>query len=514
MNWRVAERGESSVTFERNLPALGLVVAKRYELAPIDPDVPEARHTGYDLQLKVSVRNASAGPLEVAYRLDGPSGLPVEGWWYARKSGRSWGAMGIRDVVARFEGGDPVQISPTMIAEAEAETMEGRPLAYAGVDAQYFAAVMIPDKVRLEDQWLEKVETTLIGPVPKYKSGDGMYANVTCQLVSRSETLEPGRSLDHSYTVFAGPKKPELVRQYAPAKQYAYSLDDLIYYGWFSPIARLMVGVLHFFYGFVGNYGLAIIMLTVVVRGSMFPLSRKQTLSMIRMQQLKPQMDEIKAKYKDDMQKQSSEMQELYRRHGINPLAGCMPMLIQLPIFIGLYRSLWVDVELRQAPLISESIRWCSNLAAPDMLWNWSSVMPDFVTSGRGFFGLGPYLNILPLATIVLFLLQQKMTMPPPANEQAEMQQKMMKYMMVVMGLLFFKVASGLCLYFIASSMWGVAERKMLPKRPGMAGLSWQQRLQSRPPMVNPGASRGRRRRSGSEERRRGPLCDLSPADA
>jgi YidC/Oxa1 family membrane protein insertase len=90
--------------------------------------------------------------------------------------------------------------------------------------------------------------------------------------------------------------------------------------------------------------------------------------------------------------------------------------------------------------------------------------MPDFITSGQGLFGLGPYLNILPLITVALFLVTQKMAMPAPTNEQAAMQQKMMKYMTVFMGVLFYKVASGLCLYFIASSLWGIGERKLLPK--------------------------------------------------
>jgi len=213
----------------------------------------------------------------------------------------------------------------------------------------------------------------------------------------------------------------------------------------------------------VHNYGISIILLTVLVRSCLFPISRKQAQSMARMQELKPEMERIKEKYKSDMQKQSQAMQELYRKHKINPMAGCLPMFIQLPILLGLYRALMVDVELRQAPLLSESIRWCSDLAAPDMFLDWSPVMPHFINSGEGMFGLGPYLNVLPLVTIVLFLVQQKMFMPEPANEQAAMQQKIMKYMMIFMGLLFFKVASGLCIYFIASSLWGIAERKLIP---------------------------------------------------
>jgi len=164
------------------------------------------------------------------------------------------------------------------------------------------------------------------------------------------------------------------------------------------------------------------------------------------------------------MQKRSAATQELYRKHKINPLGGCLPVVLQLPIFIGLYRSIMVDVELRQSPLFGDWTHWCSDLAAPDMLYNWSWLMPTSVNNGEGIFGLGPYFNLLPIVTVVLFLVSMKMSMPEPTNEQGVMQQKMMKYMTGFMGLLFYKVASGLCLYFIASSLWGLGERRLLKK--------------------------------------------------
>ncbi len=180
------------------------------------------------------------------------------------------------------------------------------------------------------------------------------------------------------------------------------------------------------------------------------------------MQELQPEIKRIQEKYKGNIEARTKAQQELFRKHNYNPLAGCLPVFLQLPIFLGLYRSLAVDVELRGAPLLSESIRWCSNLAAPDMLWNWQNIMPAFVAGPSGW--LGPYFNLLPCLTIGLFIWQQKMFMPPPADEQAAMQQKVMQYMMIFMGVMFFKVASGLCLYFIASSLWGIAERKLLPR--------------------------------------------------
>jgi YidC/Oxa1 family membrane protein insertase len=175
-------------------------------------------------------------------------------------------------------------------------------------------------------------------------------------------------------------------------------------------------------------------------------------------------------------------------------------MFIQLPIFVGLYRSLMVDVELRQAALFP-GLDWCSNLAAPDMLFRWDSWMPSFFADETGW--LGPYFNLLPIFTIALFIWQQKMFMPPPADEQAAMQQKMMKYMMVVMGFMFFKVASGLCIYFIASSLWGIAERKLLPKTTG-GNKSPEKKSEPEPRKAIVSTSSGNGQSGRSRKRQRG----------
>ena len=463
-NWEIVHQDDTSVTFRKRLANKQCEITKRYQLTMV-PDGQQSNrdYPAYSLQLKVEITNLAQEAREMAYRLDGPNGLPMEGWWYTNKIGRSWGAAGIRDVIARSEGGDTVQIGPPQIIDDTTPPIEGKPLAYVGVDAQYFAVMLLPEKESLDDRWISETQTILIGPKPKARSPERRYANISCRLISKTNRVEPGASLQHTYNIFAGPKRTELLAQYKASGDPRYPLSDLLYYGWFTGVAKAMLWILHFFYGIVRNYGLAIIMLTVLVRGCMFPISRKQAASMAKMQELKPEMDRIKEKYKGDMQKQSQVTQELYRKYKINPMAGCLPMVIQLPIFVGLYRSLMVDVELRQAPLLSENIRWCSNLSAPDMFYDWHSFMPDFITSGVGILGLGPYLNVLPLVTICLFLLQQKMFMPEAANAQAAIQQKIIMYMIIFMGLMFFKVAAGLCLYFIASSSWGIAERKLIP---------------------------------------------------
>jgi YidC/Oxa1 family membrane protein insertase len=468
-NWEVAESSATSATFRRALPELNLELIKRYTLAAVPPaDREDADYPSYHLQLTVELRNTAEEAQSLAYQLDGPTGMPLEGWWYSHKiSRRRWtGGAGLRDVIVRFDGESVYQIDCPQITEGKVQPMEqGQALAFAGVDGQYFAAVMIPRRESLNEVWFDRVDAILAGPKPAHHSFY-YFTNVTCRLTRQPIELPAGGAHSESYQVFIGPKRPDLLARYQAVEDPNHSLSGIVYYGLalFGAVARGMLGILHFFYGVVGNYGIAIIMLTVLVRGLMFPITYKQTQNMARMQALKPEMDRITAQYKTDMQKRSQAMQELYRKHQINPLGGCLPLFLQLPIFIGLYRALMVDIELRQSPLFGPGIRWCSNLAAPDMLLNWSPVMPDFIDDGMGFFGLGPYLNVLPIVAVVLMLVSTKLTMPPPANEQAEIQQKMMKYMMILIGLMFYKVASGLCLYFIASSLWGIAERKLMPK--------------------------------------------------
>ena len=169
--------------------------------------------------------------------------------------------------------------------------------------------------------------------------------------------------MTNAFTLYLGPKKPVLLQQLGSEKT---TLDRLFYLGWpiFAIPASIMQVVLHFFHDIIPNYGLNIIMLTVLVRSLMFPLSKKQALSAAKMQELQPEVKRLNEKYKDNSQARGQAMMELYRKHSFNPLGGCLPAFIQLPIFMGLYRALMTDVELRAAPLFGESIRWCSNFGA------------------------------------------------------------------------------------------------------------------------------------------------------
>jgi YidC/Oxa1 family membrane protein insertase len=469
-NWEGKQVDADTVEFTRTLPQFELQVTKRYKIAKADPDNPDK--AAYHLTLEVELRNLGQSAHTVAYQLDGPTGLPIEGWWYTSRPSRSWGGIGVRDTALLLQGKDPALFSPMQTGAGNldppyrSEDADAL-LVYAGVDAQYVASALLPTPLKDREPWLAQIKPIVVGRMPAdphYKT----LGDVSCRLVSVSETLQPGVPLVHAYTVFAGPKQPALLAQYPLEGDPQNNLGELIYYGWpiWAAVARPMAQILHFFYGLVGNYGLAIILLTVLVRGCMYPLTRKQAASAQKMQILKPELDRINEKYKGKAEEKTRAMQELYRKNNFNPMAGCMLAFLQLPIFIGLYRSLMINIDLRQAPLLSESIHWCSNLAAPDMLWYWKDVaiIPNFLRAYRGFMSLGPYLNILPIFTVTLFIIQQQMFMPPATDDQTKTQQKMMKYMLILIAYAYYTVPSGLCLYIISSSIWGIAEKKLLPK--------------------------------------------------
>jgi YidC/Oxa1 family membrane protein insertase len=319
-----------------------------------------------------------------------------------------------------------------------------------------------------------------------------MMDDVTVRVNSEAFSLLPGESVEHRFMLYHGPVKTRLLAQFRGDEAvedkvvdrytYALHLNTLTDYRSDNPVSKFLQSVrwtdlliavtslmhwllywLHFLT--FGNYGLSIVLLTVVVRGMMYPISRKQAMLSVRMQELKPEIAKLREKHKSDKVAQQQAMMALYRKHNIHPAAGCLPVLLQMPVFLGLYYALQESISFRLAPFL-----WIRNLAAPDMLFWWGEGIPiisdpDNYGGFLSVFYLGPYFNLLPIIAMVLMVMQQKMLTPPPTNEEEEIQQKMMKYMMVFFGIMFFKVASGLAIYFIASSLWGLAERKLLPKR-------------------------------------------------
>lgn len=227
--------------------------------------------------------------------------------------------------------------------------------------------------------------------------------------------------------VYLGPKKFDFLLQQG------YDIDRAVDFGWMGILARPLLALLVWIHSFVGNYGVAIILLTVLLRIVFLPLNHKSMVSMRRMQRLQPQMASIRAKYKgakelEKRQKMNEEVMALYKREGVSPFGGCLPMLAQLPILFAFYRLLSVAVELRQAPFVM----WVQDLSDYD-----------------------PYL-VLPLLMGGSMLVQQRMTPSPGADP---MQARMFKFMPVIFTVLFLYVPSGLVLYWLVNNLLGITQQ-------------------------------------------------------
>lgn len=327
--------------------------------------------------------------------------------------------------------------------------------------------------------------------------------DITVRVISEPVELLPGQKRVHKFLLYHGPVKVRQLDQFSSDKTVHADLvnlyaDDLYLrtltdyrspgpIGWISQFflctdififfTKLMHWLLYWLKFLVfGNEGLSIILLTVVVRGLMFPISRKQTLMTMKMQELSPELKKLQEKYKDDQRALHAATMELYRKHHVNPFGCGLTFALQLPVFLGLYYALQESISFRLAPFL-----WMENLAAPDMLFYWGQGFPPFtdldVTLAPAFVGglpyygmlalfyLGPYFNLLPILAIGLMFLQQKLTMPPPRDDIERQNYRTMKFTMILFGILFYKVSSGLTLYFIATTLWGLAERQMLPKK-------------------------------------------------
>src|SRR5205085_2725722 len=168
--WEVADQKADEVTFRRQLPKQQLELTKRYILSKRPPQPADDASPGYDLHLEVGIKNIADKAREVAYRLDGPTGLPTEGWWYASRISRNWSGGSLRDVVARFRGSSPTEVSGLSIADDKGEAWGGVPLEYIAVDCQYFSVAMVPLMEQPADSYFQTAKTIRVGDVPEDKA--------------------------------------------------------------------------------------------------------------------------------------------------------------------------------------------------------------------------------------------------------------------------------------------------------------------------------------------------------
>ena len=420
----------------------GVVVTKTFRLFP--------NTDGLEVDLKFESPDKERS---VVYNLIGPYGIPIEGEWYTGT---------FRDVVLAYVSGQEIKINTHAASDIASSTGDPpdnttMPLAFAGVENQYFAILVEPDPLPTSDQDRRDNKTTALLLEKDEKAVQ--KSDVGARITSKPIKIGPNLPVSHTYRVFTGPKTVDALKPYHAEGLAIYRKNQWIPLApqiaqfVIAPILRVTYDVTERVGRLVGwskgNYGIAIILLTLFVRACMFPIGRKQALAAQKMQQLQPHLKELQDKFKDDKERLTKETFALYKEHGVNPVAGCLPALIQLPIFVGLWQALNTSFPLRQAPFL-----WIRDLSAPDMLFRFPWELPF----------LGHWFNVLPFVVVGLMLVQTKLFAPPATTPEAEMQQKMMKYMMVFMGFMFYKVPSGLGLYFITSSMWAIGERLLLPK--------------------------------------------------
>jgi len=263
--------------------------------------------------------------------------------------------------------------------------------------------------------------------------------------------MAPGESRSYEFIIFLGPANYDLL------KAEGYGFEDIIDLGFLAPICKVIIWLLNRIYGILGSYGWAIIILTLLVKLILWPLTHKSYKSMKQMQLLKPQIDALKEKCKGDSKKLQAETMKLYKEHGANPMSGCLPMILQMPILFALFTSLRNTILLRNAPFWIIPGKWIQNLSGPDHLATLPSSLPI----------IGNQLNILPLLMGLTFFLQQKITpQAPAASDQAAQQQKMMATLMpAIFTLMFYTLPSGLNLYFTLSTLITILQQGALRKK-------------------------------------------------
>jgi len=301
-------------------------------------------------------------------------------------------------------------------------------VAWAGSSNKYFASLMFPEEVFDNGVRLDQAVDEQNGEKYAIPSVGGAMKNVS---------LPNNTAKSFRLNYYFGPKE---LRQIDKLPATAMDAMHIAYWSWFEFIALPLARFLVWLNGFIGNYGVAIIILTLIVRLVLWPFQQKANTSMRKMQKLQPMMKEMREKYKDNPQELNARMMELYRTEGVNPLGGCLPMLLQLPIFFALYSVFDSSVELRHV-----SFLWAKDLAQPDQV-------------GPAIQILGFQLAIHPwiILMTILMVIQQKMT--PSQGEP--MQQKMMMAMPIIMLVMLYWLPSGLTLYWTISNAFSIIQLK------------------------------------------------------
>lgn len=407
--YAVEQPDANTVAFSRD--QVGVKVRKTYRVEP----------GSYVLQLRIEIENGSDRTLLPTFRVGWPTvGRATHDWAELSLAAFVDGSLeqtrlGKGGVPASgfFSGGssDPVEF-PSEVS-------------WAGADTRYFLSALIPE--------LPREAAARLTPA-------GNTTPATVEVAQKPVNLPPGQTAAREYRVYLGPKDA------AHLEAAGALLDQAVPKGWFPQLTDFFTAVLVATHGVIPNYGVAIILITIVVRLLMYPVMQRQMRSMKRMSAMQPRLKEIQEKYADDKERQSQEMMKAYKESGFNPLTGCLPMFLQLPVFIGLYYALQGAIALRQEPFLG----WIHDLSAPETLFT----VP----------GLDLPVRLLPILMGGSMVLQSRMTPTTMDPAQARMMNTVMPVMFTFM---FYQFASGLVLYWLVSNLLGIGQQLLVNRNPG-----------------------------------------------
>jgi YidC/Oxa1 family membrane protein insertase len=385
--------------------AKGVLVEKRFIFHP---------HS-YLIGLDVSVFNGSAQQISVTPRISLVNDAPLKKARY-----------GFEGPTALINGGLK-EISVDSIEKKD--VYKGR-IGWIALQGQYFMTSIIQKANSDSELQLDL-------------SSDAVQ-RVTANWVQPESLLSPQKRKTLSFDLYFGPKKISIL------KSLDNGLERAVDFGWFDFIARPCLWIMNQIYRVIPNYGLAIIILTILIKVLLWPLGQKSYKSMEQMKRMQPLMAELREKYKDDKKRINEEMMALYRTYKVNPLGGCLPMLAQIPVFFAFYRMLYEAIELRHAPFFG----WINDLSAPDRLFHFNIQHIPFMEPPYG----------IPVLTIIMGLtmfIQQKMQ--PPMGDPT--QAKMMLMMPIVFTVVFVNFSSGLVLYWLVNNIFSILQQYLIRKQ-------------------------------------------------
>ncbi|MDP5110243.1 MAG: membrane protein insertase YidC [Rickettsiaceae bacterium] len=329
------------------------------------------------------------------------------------------------------------EFSYDKIKDSKKESFPKGELNWFGITDKYWLAAFIPDEA---EHYSANYNYVLKAGRDKYQA----------DFISSSKLIEPDGSYELTHHLFAGAKKVDLLDKYE--SQYNIKLfDRAIDFGWFYILTKPIFNAMNFFYKYVGNFGISIMIVTVIIKLLMFTLANKSYRSMKKMKKLQPQMERLKELYADDKARLNQEVMQLYKREKVNPVSGCLPLLVQIPVFFSIYKVLYVTIEMRHAPFFG----WIKDLSAPDP------------TTIFNLFGLLPFtppsflmIGVWPLIMAGSMYLQQKMS-PQPADP---VQAQVMKFMPLMFLFMFSGFPAGLLIYWSWNNLLSIVQQSYINK--------------------------------------------------